>query len=218
MRTKKITVTAILGFILILGIKVYSKGITDEKIEIINKLNSKNDAVISDGFWLLVNNDMRVKPVYRGDVEIRNSLWNALKFLVPEPAVIKSPESETNSTADYLLYIIGDVRETRAIPYLLKNIDIVGFRYSLARMGDEAVTPVLKMLESSNETEKLYAIEILEEMLAPKPKEIEVGYIDPIKGPSDKIIANSSFGLYEASGEAREKIKQALKNNFMVNL
>jgi hypothetical protein len=188
-----------------------SQGATNKKMEIIRKLNSRNDEVIFKGYELLVNNDGRVIPEYRDDIKIKDSLWNALKFLVPEPAEIKPVESETNNTADYLLYIMGDVRETRAIPYLMKNIHFGGFQDSLARMGDKAVDPALTMLESANMIDKEIAVRVLEAMLAPKPKEIKISYIDPVKGLSYKTIANSSCGLYEASGEAREKIKLALK-------
>ena len=211
MKHTKTLCTMVLGFHLISSIMVYSQETANIKLEIIDKCNSKNDALISKCYWLLVNDDGRVKPEYRDDVEIKNSLWNALKFLVPKPVVVKSPDSEGNTTADYLLYIVGDVRETRAIPYLLENIHFGGFRDSLARMGDEAIVPVLKMFESGNEAEKQYATEILEKMVAPKPKEIVVGYRDPVNGFSHKTIANSDYGLYEASGEVREKIKVALK-------
>lgn len=213
MRCHKILVVIIWVYVFLPGIMVCSQEIVGKRVEITNNLNSKNDDAIFKGYELLVNNDGLVSPEYRNDVKIKNSLWNALKFVVPEPIVIKSAESETNSTADYLLYIVGDVKETRAIPYLLKNIHIGGFRDSLARMGDEAIPPVLGMLESGDETKKLYAAEILQAMLEPKPKEIEVGYIDPVKGPSCKTIANTSYGLYEASGKAREKIKLALKKH-----
>jgi len=214
MKRNKIFVATILGLIFALSILVHSQETIDKRSEIISKLNSRNDALISEAYWLLVNDDMIVKPEYRGDAEIKNAVWNALRFLVPKPVMTKSPESEGNSTADYLLYIVGDVRETRAIPYLIENIHFAGFQLSLARMGDEAVSPVLDMLQSENETKKLYATNVLEAMLEPKPEKIEVDYNDPVKGFSRKTIANSYHGLYEASGAARERIKQALKKQF----
>jgi hypothetical protein len=211
MRHNKTLFITILGYLFVLGIIVNSQETMGEKMEIVNKLNSKNEGMIFKGYELLVNDDGCVKLEYRNDSGIKDSLWNALRFLVPEPVMIKPVESETNSTADYLLYVMGDVRETRAIPYLLKNFHILGFQFSLANMGDEAVPIVINMLESGNDAEKQRALYVLKTMLAPRPKEIEVGYKDPVKGFSHKIIPNSYYGLYEASGEAREKIKQALK-------
>jgi hypothetical protein len=213
MRINLVRGAAVLSIVLVSCAYAYPNDLVSNKAEIVNKLSSKNEGTIFQAYEMLVDNNGRVKLEYRNDARIRNALWDAFRFLVPVPAEIKSSESETNTTADYLLYVMGDVMELRATPYIMKNFYVSGFRDSLARMGDSAVPLVLKVFTTGGKDEKLNALDVLKTMLEPKPKEIAIGYDDPVKGLQRKIIANSEYGFYEAAGAVRDEIRKEIKKH-----
>jgi len=196
---------------------VFAQGQPAEVAKIVSGLRSKNGETIEKAYLTLVGNTMRVPIKYRSNKEIRDGLWEALKYLLPEPVLLMTPGREESGIADWILFVVGDVKETRAIPYLIVNISNGGCQSSLARMGEDAVDPVLNVLNSGDERSRIGALETLRYMTNVRPKEKGALLVGPNRVVVKQTIINPDYGDYIASGKVKDKIKAALKRNIAVN-
>lgn len=205
----------ITGILTVFLFGLAAKGYSQEKISVrakaINMLDSKKEEMILKGFWLIVDNNMRVKSEYRDDVEIKKMVWDAFKFLSPNVVNLTPEGSEGGSAAEYLLKIMGDTREIRAMPYLIANIHVSGCQYSLSRLGAPSIPYLQEALSSGSELQKIGAARTLALMLEEKPKEIEIYNL--VGGKFLKqLSSNPNYGDYAAAGKDREKIRGILKS------
>jgi len=181
------------------------------KVKAVAMLGSKNEDTIEKGFWLIVDSNMRVKAEYRNDADIKKKVWEAFKFLSPNVGNLKPESSEGTSSAEYLLKIMGDTRETRGIPYLIANIHVSACQYSLSRLGAPAIASLQEILSSGSELQKIGAARTLALMLEEKPKEIEIYNL--VDGKFVKqLSSNPNYGDYTATGKDRDKIKGVLRS------
>lgn len=141
----------------------------------------------------------RVKSAYK-TAGIKNALYDLLT---------KTAEP-TKSFEDLMFYpipikimmVMGDFKETRALPYMLNN---TGKRYviiSLAVMGEPAVEPMLRKLQSGDK--KGEALQFFEILLSTKTPNLVRG---------NRIMPNPYASTYTPQGLVREKIIKALKQS-----
>jgi|GEM_PF-3609047 len=111
---------------------------------------------------------MRVKNKYKTP-EIKEALY---QLLINPPKGFGEKGEDFSEV--YLLRIMGDIKETRAIPYLKKCLGDKGVAMSLGRMGEEGFNTLRAQLK--NKEKKMPASYVI--ALAEMARKGDVGYIN----------------------------------------
>lgn len=167
--------------------------------EIVTMLQSGNEKNQRDAISGIRDKIGRVKNAYKTP-EIKNALYDLLtKTAKPTDSFNDRMFDPIPAT---IMEVMGDFKETRALPYMLNNI---GRRYiviSLAVMGESVVEPMLRKLQTGDEKgEALQFFEILFSTKAPtlvrgnqmfpNPYALTYAPQGPVKGKIIKVLRQS---------------------------
>lgn len=167
-------------------------------VEIVSMLQSDNEEAQANAIDGIRDKTGRVKSVYK-TVEIKNALYDLLaKTARPTDSF---DDFQFDPIPVKIMWVMGDFKETRALPYLLNNVGRrTNILISLAVMGEPTVEPMLKRLQT--EDEKGAALQFFEILFSTKTPTL-------IRG--NKIVANPYASTYTPQGAVKGKIIQALK-------
>ena len=152
----------------------------------------KNADIISEirkGNYYIITEDkrgsLRIKKEYRTP-EIREALY---QLLINPPKFLFKGEGLGYV---YLLHIMGDVQETRAIPDLLKNCGDPGTARSLARMGEPALNIILERYQEEKKKGKEWIpVQVLTEMVREKEDKDDYVAKGEVRGKIKKLIVEA---------------------------